>query len=212
MVLAPVFGGEAFPAYREMSPTTYGPDQFVDDLVDEVATDQIPSFDGRFSLHGHSAGAQFAARFLVAHPHRLKQVVLSAPSTYPFPNSAVPWPHGAGHRVAGRSVSLSRHRGEKEAGSPSIESAAPRPQDWLCAASEIPTTVLVGSLDLEPRLDAPGQRGSTRIERATAWVEAMRQYAEDHNRPQSIRLLIIDGLDHDEEAMTAPAQAILSNP
>lgn len=45
-------------------------------------------------LHGHSAGAQFAARYLVTHPERLEEVVLSAPSAYPFPDAALPWPDG----------------------------------------------------------------------------------------------------------------------
>src|ERR1700690_3860926 len=54
----------------------------------------IPRFSGQFSLHGHSAGAQFAARYLVTHPSRLEAVVLSAPGAYPFPDPALPWPNG----------------------------------------------------------------------------------------------------------------------
>ena len=69
-------------------------DEFVNAVVDEVAGEHVPDFAGRFSLHGHSAGAQFAARYLVAHPERLDAVVLSAPSAYPFPDPARPWPDG----------------------------------------------------------------------------------------------------------------------
>jgi pimeloyl-ACP methyl ester carboxylesterase len=190
VLVVPVLGGESFPNYREMAPTRDGPDRFVNDLVDELASAHVPDFDGRFCLHGHSAGAQFAARFLVTHPHRLQRVVLSAPSTYPFPEPTVPWPNGSGD---------------------SIEAIAPLPHEWLAAASEVRTTVLVGSRDLERRPAAPGQRGSNRIERATAWVEAMHRYAETHQGSPSIALVIANGLDHGEEAMTRPAQAILSS-
>ena len=57
----------------------------------------IPRSPARmFSLHGHSAGAQFAARYLIAHPGRLDHVILSAPSAYPLPDPGVAWPNGMG--------------------------------------------------------------------------------------------------------------------
>jgi hypothetical protein len=49
---------------------------------------------GRLSLHGHSADAQFDARYLVTHPQFLDQVVLSAPSTFPMPGAEIPWRNG----------------------------------------------------------------------------------------------------------------------
>lgn len=70
--------------------------QYVNRLVDRSASPLIPGFDGRFLLHGHSAGGQFAARYLVTHPSRLRGVILSAPSTYPFPDPTVVWPNGMG--------------------------------------------------------------------------------------------------------------------
>jgi pimeloyl-ACP methyl ester carboxylesterase len=184
ILVAPAFGGSDFAGYREMSGRELDPDEFVNSLVDESARTHIPGFSGIFSLHGHSAGAQFAARYLVTHPQRLEQVVLSAPSTYPFPDPAVPWPNGM--------------------------VLAPRPAGWLAAASQVRVSVLVGSADTEPRPAVPGQHGSTRMERAAAWVESMQRHAEAHERAPGTRLIVAEGLDHDEVAMAIPAQEILA--
>jgi pimeloyl-ACP methyl ester carboxylesterase len=164
MIAAPVFGGRDFGGYREMRGRRIDPDEFVDVLVDEMAGEHISHFSGRFSLHGHSAGAQFAARYLVTHPERLEDVVLSAPSAFPFPDPAIPWPHGMAAVVRGGPVFV------------------PRPAAWLAAASEVSVSVLVGSRDTESRPAAPGQQGSTRIERAIAWVDSMCRQAEAHGR------------------------------
>jgi alpha-beta hydrolase superfamily lysophospholipase len=49
-------------------------------VVDGPAARPIRHFNGHFSLHGHPAGGQFAARYLVIHSNRLDQMILSAPS------------------------------------------------------------------------------------------------------------------------------------
>jgi pimeloyl-ACP methyl ester carboxylesterase len=191
IVVAPAFGGREFPLYREMAGRRIRPDEYVNLLVENVAREHIPHFRGRFSLHGHSAGAQFAGRYLVTHPGRLDEVVLSAPSTYPMPDPAVPWPNGMA-MASGREFS---------------GAAGAR---WLAAASEVAVTVLVGSRDTERRPVAPGQQGSTRIERATAWVESMRRFAEASQRAATIRLVLAEGFGHDEATMAVPAQQILA--
>jgi hypothetical protein len=71
-------------------------------------------------------------------------------------------------------------------------------------------TVLVGSCDTERRAPAPGQQGAARIERAGAWVESMRRHAQSSGKAASIRFVTAEGLDHDEEAMAAPAQEIMA--
>jgi len=196
IVAAPVFGGRDFPGYREMLGRDLDPGEFVNLLVDELGKEHIPRFTGRFSLHGHSAGAQFAARYLVTHPERLEDVVLSAPSTYPFPDPAIPWPNGMAP-AGGHGPGASR--------APFI----PKPACWLTAASKVSVNVLVGSGDTQPRPAAPGQHGSTRIERAVAWVDSMRHHAETSHVVATIQLVLAAGLDHDEESMAVPAQRIL---
>jgi pimeloyl-ACP methyl ester carboxylesterase len=208
IIVSPAFGGHAFPRYREMSGRSTRPDEFVNALVDEVAGEHLPQFHGRFSLHGHSAGGQFAARYLVTHPQRLEEVVLSAPSTYPAPDPAIPWPNGMGASV------MDESGGSPAAGGGTGHVPAvfvPRQEGWLTAASEVSVSVLVGSGDTEPRPAAPGQQGSTRIERATTWVEKMHHFAEASQRTPTIRLVLADGLAHDEAAMAIPAQEILAH-
>ena len=113
------------------------PDEFVNLLADTAGREHIPGFAGRFSLHGHSAGAQFAARYLVTHPHRLDEAILSAPSTFPMPDPGIPWPNGMA--AAARSE------------------FGPRAAGWLEAATEVRVTVLVGSRDTQRRPPAPAQ-------------------------------------------------------
>jgi pimeloyl-ACP methyl ester carboxylesterase len=202
LIFAPAFGGSAFPRYQEMVGRKIDPDEFVNSVVDEVAAKRIRNFNGRFSLHGHSAGAQFAARYLVCHPQRLERAVLSAPSTYPFPDTSVSWPNGLGNPSEPTRPHLS--------GASRGRTPTPQPESWLAAASIVQVAVLVGSRDVETRPEAPGQQGSTRIERATAWVGSMCRYAEGNAKPCRIRLVMADGLDHDEEAMAVPAQRLLA--
>lgn len=182
------------------------PDEFVNDLVDKAGT-HVPGSRGRFSLHGHSAGAQFAARYLVSHPGRLEEVVLSAPSTYPFPDPGTPWPNGMATAAWWRPR---RRAGERVPRLGGLSAVTPRPAGWLAAASEVSVTVLAGSRDTEPRPAAPGQQGSTRLERAIAWVESMGRYAEAGHRAPAIRFVLAEGLDHDEAAMADPAQEMLA--
>ena len=208
-IVAPAFGGADFGGYRALFGRRIDADEFVSTVVDEVAAEHVPGFAGRFSLHGHSAGAQFAARYLVTHPERLDAVVLSAPSAYPFPDPDLPWPDGiapvvrdklSGSAAAGKAP-------DRVAGTVFV----PRPAGWLTAASGVPVSVLVGSLDTEPRPAEPGQCGSSRLERAAGWITSMHQHARANGRTPSIRLVCPEGLDHDEAAMAIPAQQLLAS-
>jgi pimeloyl-ACP methyl ester carboxylesterase len=208
IVIAPAFGGSEFGGYRALFGRKIDADEFVNAVVDQVAGEHIPSFNGRFALHGHSAGAQFAARYLVTHPERLEEVILSAAGAYPFPDPALKWPDGMAAVVRDQ-LSGSRADGkapDQAAGAVFI----PRPAGWLAAASEVCVSVLVGSRDTDPQPPEPGQQGSTRIERATAWINSMHRHARASDRAPTIRLVQAEGLDHDEAAMAIPAQEILA--
>jgi pimeloyl-ACP methyl ester carboxylesterase len=197
IVIAPVFGGTAFPGYREMAGEYWRPDEFVNHLVDNLGRRCLGGrFDGRFSLHGHSAGGQFAARYLLSHPGRLREVVLSAPSAYPFPDPHVVWPYGmaAGqHPVTGHAV------------------IAPTKPRWIAATTTVTVSVLVGSLDVGDRPTAPGQVGSSRLTRGRQWVEQMRALARAEGLVAKAGFVVVEGLGHDEDAMTAPGQARLAD-
>ena len=208
LLAAPVFGGSEFGGYRALFGRITDADEFVNATVDGLGAKHIPRFSGQFSLHGHSAGAQFAARYLVTHPLRLAAVVLSAPAAYPFPDPAVPWPDGMA-AVVRDGLSGSEHDG-KAPGQAAGSVYTPEPSGWLTAASEVSASVLVGSRDTAPQAPEPGQQGSTRIERAAAWITSMNQHAAANGRPPAIRLVQAEGLDHDEPAMAIPAQEILA--
>ncbi len=199
LLLAPAMGAGDFAGYREMVGRRIDASDYVNALVDKCAGPLIPHFDGRFALHGHSAGGQFAARYLVVHPARLTQAVISAPSSYPFPDSSIAWPDGMAPSI--RSKSSGRRAGSV---------FAPDPLGWLQAASQVPVAVLVGSKDTELRPHSNTQPGRTRIERATSWVNAMKRLAESNGKTATVKLVIAPGLDHGEAAMAIPAQRILS--
>jgi pimeloyl-ACP methyl ester carboxylesterase len=199
IVLAPALGAGEFAGYREMFGRRIDADEYVNRLVDRSAGPLIPGFDGRFALHGHSAGGQFAARYLVTHPSRLRCAILSAPSTYPFPDPKVAWPNGMGAGIRGA-----------QSGDRAGKLYSPNPSGWLRAASEVAVTVLVGSRDTGTRPASPAQPGSTRLDRAKAWVKAMTRLAESSEKAPTVRLVIEPGLDHDEAAIGVPAQRILA--
>jgi pimeloyl-ACP methyl ester carboxylesterase len=197
ILIAPVFGGTAFPGYREMTGACRRPDEFVNQLVENLGRRFVGErFDGRFSLHGHSAGGQFAARYLLSHPGRLREVILSAPSAYPFPDPHVMWPYGM---AAGRDP-LTGHA-----------AIAPPKTLWIAAATTVTVSVLVGSSDVEDRPSAPGQVGSSRLTRGRQWVEQMRALARAEGLVAKTGFVVVEGLGHDEDAMTAPVQARLAD-
>lgn len=200
ILLAPAFGAGGFGGYREMFGVEIDADEFVNRLVDFSAKPLLHDFDGRFALHGHSAGGQFAARYVVAHPDRLLYAVLSAPSTYPFPAPAIPWPNGMG--AVTRGAESGRRRGT---------AFTPDASGWLRAATEVPITVLVGSRDTTTRPASLGEPGTTRLARAVAWVQAMMQLAALSGGVSTVKLEIAPGLDHDEAAIAIPAQRILAD-
>jgi pimeloyl-ACP methyl ester carboxylesterase len=209
IIIAPAFGGTDFAGYRALFGRRIDADAFVNALVDEIGAKHIPGFRGRFSLHGHSAGAQFAARYLVTHPGRLDAVVLSAPGAYPWPDAGLPWPNGMAPVVRDE-LSGSADDG-KAADQAAGAVFAPQHAGWLDAASEVLVTVLVGSRDTEPQPAEPGQRGSSRIDRAIEWVGSMHRHARASDRTSAIELVQAEGLDHDEADMAVPAQQVLTS-
>jgi pimeloyl-ACP methyl ester carboxylesterase len=200
ILLAPALGAGGFGGYREMFGVEIDADEFVNRLIDFSAKPLLHDFDGRFVLHGHSAGGQFAARYVVAHPDRLLHAVLSAPSTYPFPDSAIPWPNGMG--TVTRGAESGRRRGT---------AFTPDARGCLRAATDTPITVLVGSRDTTTRPGPPDEPGTTRLERAIAWVQAMTQLPASVGRASTVKLEIAPGLEHDEAAIAIPAQRILAD-
>jgi hypothetical protein len=207
LLVAPAFGNDGFAGFRGMCGSAIAPDVFVDKLIDGPASLAIPNLHGRFSLVGHSAGAQFAARYLVAHPDRLDVAILSAPSTYPFPNSTVAWPFG---EAAGNGCEASgAPTGQDASGHSASNQFTPPVSQWLSVATSVPTYVMVGTRDVEERPSAPGQIGTTRLERAHAWVDAMRALANSVGKLPTVQFVSVPNAAHDEEKIVSPASQLL---
>lgn len=174
ILVAPVFDSEfgswvkvqgvALGGYRGLAGKRIGADEFVHCILAGYQ-DQLGG-DGRFYLYGHSAGGQFAGRYAVRHPDRLKVVVLSAPGRYAFPDPRAPWPYGQ------KEVTVRPIPGEP----PRV--IRPDPDGWRKAAA-LPITVVVGTADTEPQPAGPAHVGKTRVEFAQHWVEAMTSLAPE---------------------------------
>ena len=191
LVVAPVLGGSNFVDYRELSGRIIDPDSFVDAVIDGPTQHLMNRWNGKFCLHGHSAGAQFTARYVVAHPDRLECAILSAPSTYAMPTRAITWPFG---------MAASHTRGQHR---------APSEASWQAAATSTRISVIVGSLDTETRPPAPGQIGASRFARAHAWVAGMHALAARHGGSSQVTFTEVRGSAHDERRMALAAMQIL---
>lgn len=131
-----------------------------------------------FYLFGYSGGAQFAHRYVMAHPHRVARAVVGAPGWYTFPDHRQRYPYGI--RPNRRLADLNFN-----------------PERFL----RVPIDVLIGREDTGSsnlrrtrRLDA--QQGANRLERARNWVAAMREAAGMYGLPPAATLTEVDGADH----------------
>ena len=191
LLIAPAWGGRNFEDFREFAGKLIGPDAFIEALADGPVRRVVPGFDGDFCVYGHSAGGQFTARYLVAHPERLDCALLSAPSTYPAPSEQVSWPFGMA-----------------PSGKPGWR--VPDPSRWLEAVTHTPALVIIGSRDTETRPPAPGQDGDSRLARGKAWVKQMRDLAAAHGKPPRLGFLEVADTEHDEGAMARAARRLLA--
>jgi len=131
-----------------------------EDFIRERFPADRPETDDRFALMGHSGGGQFAARFAMAHPRKLYQVVVSSPATYAFPTRAVDWPLGL-------------------AISESFHADAPRLTLDAKAAFDLPIQLVVGENDslmdrgAEEERYEPTPLTYSRVDGARKWVRQM---------------------------------------
>ncbi len=199
LLIAPAFDRANYQVghggYRGLFGRNIGADEFVLDAV-RVEALNAGVDSGRFYLYGHSAGGQFAVRFLVRHSNLLNGVVLSAPGRYAFPNPQAPWPYGMGR--------LQREISWPGRSQPQRVDIRSDTNAWRLA-TRIPTTVVVGAQDLEPQPERPGHRGSTRVDLAIAWVYDMKQL----NRAAPYRTMLVDGIGHSSKRLTPHAQQAL---
>ncbi len=208
VLLVPAFGSAEFLGYRELFGQRVDADEFVNLLVDEYGHALIENFEGKFYLYGHSAGGQFASRYAVVHPERLKKVVLSAPGRYAFPDPDLPWPYGMEEYTRQEMDS-----GTPETGKDPQRSAGtdfkPELQGWLLAATTVPIAIIIGSNDVDLRVARPGHPEGTRIDYAKKWMNALNLLADQQGGRGPVALAVVEGVAHDPVALIPKAQESL---
>lgn len=132
----------------------------------------------QISLFGFSGGAQFAHRYVMAHPERVAKAVVVAAGWYTFPDHRQRYPYGIRPNRSFPDVNFN-------------------PERFL----KIPIEVLVGARDVKStNLRATErvnkQQGFTRVERARNWVKAMQTTAETYSLDSRVRLVEVPEIDH----------------
>jgi pimeloyl-ACP methyl ester carboxylesterase len=183
IVIAPLFDALQWPHYQRLGG---GAAAALLGLLDELA--QEPTMPlalplARVDLFGFSGGAQFAHRFAMLHPERLRRLALAAAGWYTFPDAA-PYPYGLGPPETG-------------AGSRSA-----RMQSRLDAFLALPVDICVGERDCKrdantrsgARIDA--QQGRHRRARASRWSEALAVAAAVRGVRSQVRFTVLPGCGH----------------
>jgi pimeloyl-ACP methyl ester carboxylesterase len=184
-LLAPLYSREVHPRYQRLARGRDG--QRADRVLEDCLLDLFGPAVQEVDLVGFSGGAQFAHRYVMAHPHRVASLVAIAAGWYTLPESDLRYPLGLQTRRSLRGCSLN-------------------PERFL----RVPTTVIVGDRDTgsqnlrrSAQLDA--LQGKTRVARARNWVARMRLAAERYRIPAQIRYLEVPGVGHDFHDFVARA-------
>ena len=179
MLVVPLFTREEHPDYQRLGRVGRGKraDVALHGIVAEAA-DVAGIQRPRLHLFGYSGGAQFAHRYVMAHPHRVEAAVVASAGWYTWPDPTARFPYG---------TRLTRKL-------PGVRFDA---EQYL----RVPMHVIVGTgergdrgLRRSERVDA--QQGETRQERARRWVAAMKAFADAHGLPPSVTLEELDGAGH----------------
>jgi poly(3-hydroxybutyrate) depolymerase len=179
VMVAPVFTAQRHADYQRLGRAGRGvrADLALERCVDEVAS--LTAADaGRIHLFGYSGGAQFAHRYLMAHPHRVARAAIAAAGWYTFPDTRERFPYG-----------IRRHR--------SLPGVNFDPQEFL----RVPVTVLVGQADVgtarvRSTARCNAQQGVNRLERARNWTAAMRAAARAYGYEPGVSCIEVPEVDH----------------
>ena len=132
----------------------------------------------RYTIFGFSGGAQFAHRYVMAHPKRVERAALGAPGWYLFPDPKKPYAYGL----------------RPSAESPGVHF---EPDRFL----RVPITVFVGADDvtdvnLRVNPEVNHQQEITRVERAKRWTAAMRHAAEARGLKARVHCVVVPGIGY----------------
>lgn len=182
-LIAPVFDRETSAGYQRLGLLSRQegwrrPDVRLGRILDDVKRLTGISTE-RFHLFGHSGGAQFAHRYVMAYPDSVKRYAISAAGWYTLPDPYIDFPYGM-------------------KANPRVPSFTPNIEKFL----GVPACVLVGSddtardasLNRSKLLDQT--QGRTRVERARTWVKAMGIAARERGIEPRVQLHILPEVGH----------------
>lgn len=179
-LLVPTFPLGTFPGYQRLSGAA-GPMSALHALESTLsdADDVLGLNTGRVSLCGFSGGAQFAHRFALYSPGRVRRLVVASSGYYTYLDESRPFPYGI---------------------RPSALSAAVHPD--VEAFLRLPLHVLVGELDVERTgalatgsvLDRA--QGENRLTRALRWVDHLESVASVRHVRSRVSFDLLPGTAH----------------
>jgi len=184
IIIAPYFPKSSFRRYQQLgvSADAGRADLAFDNIIQDAA-DWLQMQLYPLRIFGFSGGGQFAHRYAMFYPKRIKRLVLAAPGWYTFPDPDRHYPLGL--------------RSTREW--PKLKFSAER---FL----KIPTMVTVGEeddlrdddLNKERAIDA--FQGFNRIERGERWITAMRSLGRAFDISTDFRLETIPNANHAYES------------
>lgn len=155
-LIAPLFPRNTYGMYQQVVDRRDGCRS--DEALFAILDDAQARWDlgqGRFALFGFSGGGQFAHRFAILHPKRIRACVPVSAGWYTWPDGTLQWPYGLDNAPLGL-------------------------VDWT-ALAQIPFHIVVGRHDTgngnalrrNAKLDA--LQGTDRVQRARNWHHAMQK-------------------------------------
>lgn len=179
-IVAPYFDETRYGHYQKLG---VGYREARADLSLDAALDALRKATGletrKFHLLGFSGGAQFAHRYTLANPNRIRSLHLAAAGYYTFLNDSVAWPRGLRNCPLQRIVNANRN-----------------------FFLRLPIDVYVGERDdvrdttlrQGPRIDP--QQGENRLERAVRWTKHVREL-QRRSHLSFAELTILPQVGHD---------------
>ena len=179
VLVAPFFREDRSSDYQRLGRVGRGlrADFALESILEEIAL-MTGAATASIHLFGFSGGAQFAHRYTMAHPHRVARAVIASAGWYTFPDGRTRYPYG---------IRASRD----------LPDVRFDPEEFL----QVPITVIVGDrdttdVDLRSTKRVNRQQGTTRLERALNWVNAMHDAARAHHLDPLVTFEPIPGGDH----------------
>lgn len=188
VLIAPTYAPNVFKDYQRLGRTGQGPraDLALIRLLNEISA-RTGWDTARVDMFGFSGGAQFAHRFALVHPQRVRRLALGSAGWYTMPDGSASYPHGIADAAGLDAARLN-----------------------ALSAVQLPTLVLIGDRDddtNDAELNRSGvvcrEQGRSRLERARRWTRAMNAFAERQGVVSGVEFEELHDVDHSfSEAVT----------